>query len=206
MDAFVDVTGAGRAEARPERVRIALTASATRESMREASEAVAATAGRLRAVLAEAGIGPADATTTGLRFEPEWRQEGQPQRYAARQSMNVLSPDVTGAGALVTALVEAGGDELIIESLGFESIDMEPLAAAARETAMADARAKAEHYAALAGRSLGEVLSIAEGGDVSAPVLRMEKLAADAAGAAPQPLAAAPYTVNAHVSVRWALV
>lgn len=204
MESFVEVSGTGVAQAEPDVVRIVATASATWDTMREAADAVAAAAGALRTALGAAGIEGKDARTQALRFEPEWRQEGQPQRYAARQTVAVTSRDVAGAGALVTSMVEAVGDALIIESLSFEKADAQAVALAAREEAFADALAKAEHYAALAGRSLLRVVAVTEGPvGGTAPLVREAKFAADAASA--QPLEAGGVEVRASVTVRWAL-
>lgn len=204
---FVEVTGTGRVTAEADCVRIVVTATAVKDSMREASSAVAATSAVVRDCLAQAGISGADARTEGLRFEPEWRQEGQPQRFAARQTIAIVTRDVAGAGALVSSLVEAAGDGLVVESLAFARDDAAALTSAAREAAFADAREKAGHYATLAGRTLGAVVAIAEGHAASAmPQARALKFTAGAADAgAPQPLEGSGVEVTAEVTVRWTL-
>lgn len=203
MKRSVQVTGVGRAVGEPTRVRIMVTANAVRESMREAADAAASAASRVRKALAAAGIGDDAARTEALRFEPEWRQEGQPQRYAARQTIAAVAPDVAAVGALVTSLVEAGGDDVVIESVTFEVAEPAALAAAARDAAWADARAKAQQFAALAGASLGEVLTVSEApGAGGVPLVRAEKLAMDGAA---QPVVAGGVSMDATVAVTWAL-
>ncbi len=80
--------------------------------------------------------------------------------------------------------------------------DPAPLAAAAREAAFADARARAEQYARLAGRSLGPVVEIREDDGAPGPVARV--LAAQATSDA---LVVEPGSqeVRATVTVRWEL-
>ena len=194
------VIGSGRSEANPDVVRLAVTAAATRDSMSEASTAATEATARVRAALASAGITGAAAVTQAVRFEPEWRGDGQPQRYTARQTIGVLSRDVAGAGDLVTALVEAGGNEVAIDQLVFAVSDHGPLDAAAREAAFADARARAEQYATLAGVSLGAVLTVVEGGGGAMPVFRAAKMEADAGGMA---LESGAVSVETFVTVTW---
>lgn len=202
MKRTVQVIGSGRSEAAPDVVRLSVTAAATRDSMREASAAATEATARVRAALASAGIAGADAVTQAVRFEPEWRGDGQPQRFTARQTIGVTSRDVAGAGDLVTALVEAGGDEVAIDQLTFEAADHAALDVAAREAAFADARARAEHYAALAGVGLGAVLAVVEGGGGGMPVFRAAKMSADAGGMA---LEAGGVAVEVFVTVTWEL-
>lgn len=200
MKRTVQVIGSGRAESTPDVVKLSVTAAATRDSMSEASGAANAATSRVRGALAAAGIAGADAVTQAVRFEPEWRGDGQPQRYTARQSIGVMSRDVAGAGDLVTALVEAGGNEVTIDHLEFAVSDLGPLDTAAREAAYADARARAEQYASLAGASLGAVLTVVEGGGGAMPVLRAAKMEADAGGMG---LESGAVSVETFVTVTW---
>ena len=204
---FIEVSGTGRATSEADEARILITASAIKESMRDAASEVANVATGLREALAKAGITGASARTEGLRFEPEWRQEGQPQRFAARQTIAITSRDIEGAGALVSALVDAGGDSVVIESLTFARADTTELALLAQEAAFADARAKAEHYAALAGRHLGTVIAVTEGrGQAVSPLAKSVAREFGGADAVPaQPLEGAGVEVLAEVTVRWAL-
>lgn len=200
MKRTIQAIGSGRSEAAPDVVRLAVTAAATRDSMSAATAAATEATVRVRAALASAGITGADAVTQAVRFEPEWRGDGQPQRYTARQSIGVVSRDIAGVSDLVPALVEAGGDEVAIDQLVFEASDHIALDAAAREAAFADASVRAAHYAALAGVTLGAVLTVVEGGGGGMPVFRAAKMSADGSGMA---LESGTVSVEAFVTVTW---
>ncbi len=202
MKRTVTVVGSGRAESAPDLAKLVVTAVASRETMREASAAATDATSRVRAALAAAGIAGADAVTQAVRFEPEWRGDGQPQRFSARQAIAVISRDVAGAGDLVTALVEAGGDEVAIEQLTFAVADEASLEVAARTAAFADARVRASHYAELAGVALGGVVTMTEGGGGGMPVFGAAKMSADASGMAVE---SGTVAVEAFVTVTWEL-
>ena len=197
----IQVTGSGRAEAEPTQVRITVTAHATTESMREAATLAA---GAASAIIAAFEAGGAAVHSTGLQFQPEWRQEGQPQRYTARHSLVAVSSAVASTGELVSAASQAGGDNISLDSITFEVAETQAMALAAQQAAFDDARAKAEHYAALAGRGLGAVVAISESPGFAAPMPR--KVAFDAVAAMPaQPVVAGAVSAEASVTVTWAL-
>ena len=84
----------------------------------------------------------------------------------------------------------------------FGVADPEPLLAAARETAVKNAIAKADLYAVAAGVTLGEVISIDEdGGGVPVIARQMRAEAMDA----PTPIAAGETTISASVRVVFAI-
>ncbi len=99
--------------------------------------------------------------------------------------------------------MEAGGDAARLQGVSYALDDDTALQAEAGEAAFADARRKAEQYAALAGRGLGDVLWVREQVDPSGSVPVME---ADTAGRdAAIPIAAGSTDVTVTVEVRWSL-
>jgi hypothetical protein len=80
--------------------------------------------------------------------------------------------------------------------------DTTELAVRAREAAVDDARARAEHYAQLAGRHLGPVLWVREGGEAGHP-LPVREARMMAAGPAVDP---ADQEVVALVQMAWSLL
>lgn len=89
--------------------------------------------------------------------------------FQARHALVIRCGDLAQAGDLVTALAEAVGDRLVVDHVGLEVSDTAEAERSAREAAFADARARAEHLAAQAGATLGQVASIAEGGSGPSP-------------------------------------
>ncbi len=178
-------------------------------------EAYVAAADAMRAILdrlRELGVNPQDTVTSALtiRAESGW-QEGAGNvvtGYLVGSALAVRLSYRDGAQHraqdIVAAAVEAGGDDVRLNGLQPAISDPAPASRLARENAWQDARAKAEHYASLAGRALGRVHAISEGGPSAVgpgPVPVM--LRASSTGALP--LEAGESTVDVAVSVTWEL-
>jgi uncharacterized protein YggE len=100
--------------------------------------------------------------------------------------------------------VNAGGDDTVVQGVSFALEDNAALLEQARDDAYADARAKAERYAHLSGRSLGAVQLVAETAD---PAQVQPMPYAASALQDKRSLAIDPGTsdVTVSVTVRWAL-
>ena len=119
------------------------------------------------------------------------------------QTIRLVCRAVDHVGKVLTAIAEAGGNEVAIEGLGLELADPGPLRVLARERAFADARATAEQLAVLAGRALAAVTFVTEGeAEGSGPQSRMFAMRAEAAG---MPIEAGESAVSVMLRVRWAL-
>jgi uncharacterized protein YggE len=205
----VTVTGAGTASGVPDVVVAELGAEAAGPDVQAALDAATAGLAALRASLAAAGVDAADVRTSqtstwtdraapaappaGGRAVPEAEPAS---RTTARTTLHVVLRDVEGAGAVVRDALAAAGPVARLESLSTALSDVAPLAEQAREAAFADARARAEQYARLAGRSLGDVLEVREDGAAGSPP----------PGALRAALVVEPgqQEVRAAVTVRWA--
>jgi uncharacterized protein YggE len=113
-----------------------------------------------------------------LTVWPALDYEGLPSGFQARHSLAIACDDLGLVGELVTALAAEVGDRLQVEGVALEVSDPAAAHASAREAAYADATARAEHLADLAGAKLGDVQVVSEG-----PVHVPTRLA-DGAGAA----------------------
>jgi uncharacterized protein YggE len=71
----------------------------------------------------------------------------------------------------------------------------------ARANAFADAKARAQQYAQLAGRSLGRVEKIDESVDGGGPIYYAKDLAATGGAASPVPISPGQQTLTLNVSV-----
>ena len=80
--------------------------------------------------------------------------------------------DIDKAGATIDAVAEAGGDLTRIDSISFSVDDPSGYYEEARQKAMADAKAKGEQLAELAGVTLGKPTYISEGSIYMPPVTR----------------------------------
>ena len=83
------------------------------------------------------------------------------------ESVSAKLRAVGRAGDAIGKAVSAGGNAVRVNGVSLDLQEAGALVSNARDKAFADAKAKAEQYAKAAGRSVGEVISIAE--DVSTP-------------------------------------
>ena len=90
-------------------------------------------------------------------------QRQQVTARVATYSLSVTAPELADVSRLVNVLTATAADALQIHGIAFSHSDPEPLLAAARRDAVADARSRAGQLALAAGLSLGDVLMIDEG-------------------------------------------
>jgi uncharacterized protein YggE len=149
------------------------------------------------------GVAEESLRTEGLSVQPHW-DAGQPSPEAARlwghATLAVLLPFEDARGDLVPAAVAAAGRAARVESVTLAVREAGAAQARARELAFTDARARAEQYAALAGRQLGPALSVREGERVAPAAVFARAGATEGL-----PLSAGGFEVTATVTVTWAL-
>ncbi|WP_019204095.1 SIMPL domain-containing protein [Tsukamurella sp. 1534] len=207
MTRSIRLTGTGSAPAIPDvvvaRVGVEKRAADVQSAFAGAGDAARAVVDAVRA----AGVAEADVATTDLGLQTvetgPW-EDRRLEGYSATEALVLTVRDVADAARVLQAVAVAAGDAARIDSVTFALSDGERPAAAAREAAFADARARAEQYAALAGASLGAVLSIVD--EPRAAPQREVMFAARAApgGGAPA-MHAGERTVSARVTVEWEL-
>lgn len=182
QDAHITVTGEGRVDARPDLATITL--GVTTEGT-TAAEAMGANSTEVQAVLDRlkaAGIEARDLQTTGLSLNPNWTQtEGQSPSidgYVASNMLTVRVRALDGLGGVLDAAVADGANTL--NGVTFDLADPEPMLDEARKLAVADALARARLLAEAAGVTLGDIVSITEGGGMEPPrpMYRMEAASA----------------------------
>jgi hypothetical protein len=166
----ITVQAVGTADVVPDSVRLSLTVSVVSDSNEDALSLAASAADRVRGVVIDSGVATADIATQTVTVNPEYSYtEAEGQKiigYRASQVFDVLIRDAEGAGAVVDAVVAAGGADVSINYTSPVVEDATASAVAARKDAVAKARAKAEEYAALLDVELGDVLYLTE---VSSP-------------------------------------
>lgn len=196
-DDTVEVVGRGTADADPDQVvldlRVECPAPSVAGALAELTERVAA--------VTAAAHGPAqELVTTGVGVHPRHDRDGAVAGHTAYQQLRVTAPDPARAGDLVLHLGDAAGNSLTVESIALTVADDAPLQRRARESAFADARARAETYAALADRPLAGVRSVSELLPEPGPGPRF----ALAAGAG-LPVQPGQHEVTALLRVTWSL-
>ncbi|MBA7631137.1 26 kDa periplasmic immunogenic protein [subsurface metagenome] len=145
------------------------------EAQSQATEAM----DRVMAALTDNGVAEEDIQTQyfSIRQITRWVDEEQVVvGYRVTNMVTTKIRDIDNAGIIIDAVAEAGGDLTRIDSIGFSVDDPSVFYEQARQEAMADANAKAEQLAELAGVTLGKPTYISEGIQVP-PVIRMAEAA-----------------------------
>ena len=201
--AGVQVEGLGTAIGKPDVLRVTFGVENSAESVDEALTAANEAARRVLAALRDADVEEQDVQTVNVSVWPRHSPEGEEiTGYTARHDLLVTLRSVDQAGETIAAVVEAGGNAARVQSLTYALEDDEALREQARAKAFADARRKAEQYAELAGRELGDVVWVNEQVHPSGP---MPYAADSAAGGEAVPLAPGSTTVTVTAEVRWSL-
>lgn len=198
----ITVTGQGEAKAVPDIATMSIGVETEAETP---GEALSDNAARMTAVmnrLKSAGIADKDMQTSQLGIWPIYADRQQPRKTVAYRLSNQLTVtirDISSLGAILDATVADGANA--VNGPTFGVADPAPLLAAARKTAVKDAIAKAEHYAAAAEVKLGEIISIDEGGggQVFPRHARAEAMAAST------PVAPGESTIAASVTMTFGL-
>lgn len=201
----ITVSGEGRVDAAPDMATINLGVTT---QARTASEALAANSASLTTVLDNlraAGIEARDIQTTGLSVNPSWQYDqsggnGRITGYVATNGVTVRVRALDTLGGVLDAAVKDGANTL--NGIEFGLAEPGPAMDEARTRAVGDARRRAELLTAAAGVKLGRIVTISEGGGYAPP---MPMYRAEAASAAPVPVAAGEITASASVTVVWEL-
>src|SRR6266571_4464068 len=125
-------------------------------------------AASLLAVPAAAQAPIAAAPTAAVTETVSVNGTGRVELAPDRATFTVGGEDPASVGKFLQAAVDAGANT--VSGVSFSVSDPARGRDAALQSAMADARAKAEVLARAAGRALGHVIAIAEGGGVRPPV------------------------------------
>lgn len=200
----ITVVGSGTAAVRPDSAEV--TAGVITQSA-AAGQALAQNTAAMDKVLkavAALGIGDKDIQTTTVSVAPQRRQgrsEAQPPDivgYEVSNQIRVKVRDLAILGRLLDELVSQGAN--VLGGVHLSVADPAPVLDQARTKAMADARRKAELYAAAAGAKLGRVLFVRES---AAGQPRFEGARMMAAPSVP--VAAGEQEFQASVSVTYAI-
>jgi len=162
------VTGEGEAMAVPDIVTLRLGIEAQAVTVAEAQPQAAGAMDRVMAALIDNGVAEKDIQTQyfSIRQVTKWNRESEEEVVVGYRVTNMVTAkirDVDKVGSIIDAVATAGGDLTRIDSIGFSVDDPSAYYEEAREKAIADAEAKAEQLAKLAGVKLGKPTYISEG-------------------------------------------
>lgn len=158
----ITVTGEGEASGEPDQASVSAGVQILAETAIDATRENEAIIEKIMAALDEQGIPPERIQTANYSIwaEQDYQERGQNRIIGYRVSniVNVKIDDIGKIGDVLAAVINAGANS--IHGIQFGVKDTKALEQQAREAAMADARARAESLAQLAGVELGDVLSI----------------------------------------------
>jgi uncharacterized protein YggE len=161
----LSVSGEGRASAAPDVAVLGLGVSAKASTVGAANSQAQEAMTALLDALEANGVQEKDIQTTSLSIQPEYDYRNDEQvltGYRVSHMLQVKVRDIDRAGEVIDDAVQAGGDLLQVQSISFTIDDTTALSSEARQKAVADAQAKAEELASLAGVTLGDPTYITE--------------------------------------------
>ena len=204
----VTVAGSGLVSGTPDVLRLDLGVQRTGDNVNAALNAANNDVKKIKTVLSQHGVADKDIQTSQLSINPHWEQngnEGKIKGYDVVQSLTVKIRKLADAGGTISDAAEAGGNATRINGVSFDIEDNGKLLKQARDAAFADAKEKAEQYARLAGRELGEVNSISESQNGSPTPMPYYAGAEDAAMKSSVPIEAGSQAVSIDSTVVWEL-
>jgi uncharacterized protein YggE len=193
----ITVAGVGTVDAVPNEAQMSFGAETRRPSAQAAVDANADAMRKIINALRQAG--GRELATQWVSVYPFTDDTGQVNGYAASNSVSAVS-DVEDAPKLIDAAAEAGANQ--ISGPGLSSSNAEALYRQALAKAVDAARLNAEALAKAAGRSLGSITAIVEGGSTAPePMYRTAAQAADST----TPIVPGEQKTSASVSVTFSL-
>jgi uncharacterized protein YggE len=161
----ISVSGTGEAFGAPDLALLDLGVSAQGKTVKEARDTAATAMTAVLDALKDDGVAEEDVQTRQFSIEPEYEYPDGEQVLTGFRVTNIVEAkvrDLDRLGEVVDDVAQAGGDVVQVQSLRFTVEEPDELRAQAREEAVADARARAEDLADLAGVKLGKPMSINE--------------------------------------------
>ena len=206
-DRTVSVTATGHVSAVPDLASISTGVQTEAVTAREAMALNTMAMAKLVDGLKAAGISSKDIQTTNVTVSPRYTQPRDGKAavingYAANNQVRLIVHDLKRVGEILDAALTLGATQL--GGISFDVSTAETLKDQARKEAMVNARRRAELFAAAAGASVGQVLSIAEDVQQRGGNFQMLGRAVKSA-AAPVPVEAGTLELDATVNVTWSL-
>jgi hypothetical protein len=189
---LITVVGTGQASGAPDVATVNIGVETQSVSIKHAVADNSTRMNKLLLALKSLGIADNDIRTSNYSVFTE-QQPGSTDSapaapavtYRVSNQVSLTVRDVSKLGNVLDAVVNAGANN--INGVNFSVADTSKLEGDARAKAMADAKARAQSLASLAGVELGEVVSVSEVVNNPEPVLRAAVAASGPAGTPIQP-------------------
>jgi uncharacterized protein YggE len=203
---YITLSATGSTAVVPDAVRITATVSVIGKTSKEALATAATTASAVRKALTANKVATKDVATQSLSVFPEYTYPANAtpvlSGYRASQGFDITVRAASTAGAVVDAIVAAGGDNLQVNGASPFVLDSDKATETARASAVKNVKAKAASYAKLLGVKLGKVIYLDETSTPTPyPVYGMTAKADDAA----TQIDLGEQKVTVSVTVRWSI-
>lgn len=202
----VSVNGLGRVTGTPDVLSLQMGVERNGQVVSDVLNETNADITRIKAALKKYDVAEKDVQTSNLSINPFYDKD-RINGYQVTQTLTVKLRKLATSGNAISDAAAAGGNATRIQGVSFDIEDNQGLVDAARAKAFADAKAKAEQYAKLAGRSLGKVSQVSESTEYqSGPPMPYGTLAGDAkAESMPVPVSPGSQQVSVGTAVVWEL-
>ena len=203
---YITISATGSTSVVPDAVRITATVSVVGATAKAALGTAGVSSSAVRAALAANKVSTKDFATQSITVYPEYSYPptGNPviSGYRASQSFDITVRAAKTAGAVVDAIVEAGGDNVQVNGVSPFVLDTSKAVQSARTSAVVRAKAKAASYAKLLGIKLGRVIYLDEtSAGTPSPIYSMTAKADSAATV----VDLGEQKVSVSVTIRWAI-
>jgi len=204
------VSGEGKVTVTPDVATLSLGVEAQAESVTLAQSQAAEAMDEVMAALTGNGVAEKDIQTQYYSIYPvtRWDEDSREEvivGYRVTNTVRAKIREVDKAGTIIDAVASAGGDFTRINGIYFSVDDPSVYYETAREEAMADARAKAEQLAELAGGRLGKATYISESSSTPPSVYRQDVYAA-AESAVETPISPGEMEITLTVQVVYSIL
>ncbi len=207
------VTGEGEITLTPDIALVRLGIEAQQTTVAEAQAEATAAMEKVMAALVDNGVAEKDIQTQYFSIYQVTRWDDFKNQeivigYRVTNKVNAKMRDIDKTATTIDAIAVAGGDLTRIDNISFSIDEPSRYYGEMREKAIADAKAKAEQLAGLAGVKLGKATYISEGIQVSPPIYpRYEYgITAPAAPVVETPISPGETEVILYIQIAYAIV
>ena len=204
------VSGRGEVTVTPDIATLRLGIEAQAASVAAAQSQATEAMDEVMEALTDNGIAEKDIQTQyfSIRRVTKWDRDKEEEVVIGYRVTNMVTAkirEIDKAGIVIDAVAVAGGDLTRIDSIVFSVDDPSAYYEEAREKAMADAKAKAEQLAELAGGRLGKATYISESSYAPPPIYRQD-IYEEAMPAATTPISPGEMEISLTVQVVYAIL
>jgi uncharacterized protein YggE len=157
------VVGTGSASTVADQATINIGVAATRPNVHDAVNAANSDMAKLIASLHKSGVVDKDIQTTGLSIYQQTNCcPNYVVGYTSTNQVNVTIHHLSNVGSVISAAVDAVGNEIQLNGINLFVNDPSPQVKIARAAAMSDANARAQDWGRVSNHHVGAILSLSE--------------------------------------------